>query len=50
MSEPAATTDAGRVVRPATPEDSLAIADAHVRGWQAAYRGLVPDRSSTGST
>jgi ribosomal protein S18 acetylase RimI-like enzyme len=30
-------------VRLAAPEDAGAIADAHVRGWQAAYRGLVPD-------
>lgn len=32
-----------RMVRPATPDDATAIAEAHVRGWQAAYRGLVPD-------
>ena len=31
------------LVRPATPDDAAAIADAHVRGWQVAYRGLVPD-------
>jgi ribosomal protein S18 acetylase RimI-like enzyme len=30
-------------VRAARPEDAESIADAHVRGWQAAYRGLVPD-------
>jgi ribosomal protein S18 acetylase RimI-like enzyme len=30
-------------VRPAVPDDAAAIADAHVRGWQHAYRGLVPD-------
>jgi ribosomal protein S18 acetylase RimI-like enzyme len=30
-------------VRLARPEDAEAIADAHVRGWRAAYRGLVPD-------
>lgn len=30
-------------VRPATPDDAPAIADIHVRGWRAAYRGLVPD-------
>jgi len=29
-------------VRPAVPDDAVAIADAHVRSWQAAYRGLVP--------
>ena len=31
-------------VRLATADDAAAIADAHIRGWQAAYRGLVPDR------
>jgi len=30
-------------VRLARPDDAEAIADAHVRGWRAAYRGLVPD-------
>ncbi len=29
-------------VRPATPADAAALAEVHVRGWQAAYRGLVP--------
>jgi len=32
----------GPVVRPATPDDAVAIATAHVRSWQAAYRGIVP--------
>ena len=31
------------VVRPAGPDDAVAIASAHVRSWQAAYRGIVPD-------
>jgi GNAT superfamily N-acetyltransferase len=31
-------------IRLATPGDAEAIADAHVRGWQTAYRGLIPDR------
>jgi GNAT superfamily N-acetyltransferase len=31
------------VVRPAGPDDAQAIATAHVRSWQAAYRGIVPD-------
>ena len=31
-------------VRLAISTDAAAIADAHIRGWQAAYRGLVPDR------
>jgi ribosomal protein S18 acetylase RimI-like enzyme len=30
-------------VRPATPDDALAVATVHVRAWQAGYRGLVPD-------
>jgi GNAT superfamily N-acetyltransferase len=31
-------------VRAARPDDAEAIADAHVRGWLTAYRGVVPDR------
>lgn len=30
-------------VRDATPDDARAVAEVHVRTWQAAYRGLVPD-------
>ncbi len=30
-------------VRRAAPADAGAIADVHVRSWQVAYRGLVPD-------
>lgn len=30
------------LVRDATIDDALAIADAHIRSWQAAYRGLLP--------
>ena len=30
-------------VRLATPDDADAITDAHIRGWQTAYRGLVLD-------
>lgn len=30
-------------VRRASPEDAAAIAGIHVRSWQVAYRGLVPD-------
>jgi ribosomal protein S18 acetylase RimI-like enzyme len=30
-------------IRSATPEDVHAIAAIHVRSWQAAYRGLLPD-------
>jgi ribosomal protein S18 acetylase RimI-like enzyme len=30
-------------VRPATAADARGIADVHVRAWQRAYRGLIPD-------
>ena len=30
-------------VRPATPEDAPAMGRVHVRAWQAAYRGAMPD-------
>jgi GNAT superfamily N-acetyltransferase len=30
-------------VRAARVDDAAAIADLHVRSWQAAYRGIVPD-------
>lgn len=30
-------------LRPATPDDALAVARVHVRAWQEGYRGLVPD-------
>jgi ribosomal protein S18 acetylase RimI-like enzyme len=31
------------LLRPAEPSDSLAVAEIHVRSWQVAYRGLLPD-------
>lgn len=31
------------LIRAAVPEDALAVAGVHVRSWQAAYRGLLPD-------
>ena len=31
------------ILRPAEPADALAVARVHVRSWQAAYRGLLPD-------
>src|SRR5215831_6588589 len=31
-------------VRRATPEDAARIAAVHVRAWQVAYRGLMPDQ------
>jgi ribosomal protein S18 acetylase RimI-like enzyme len=30
-------------IRSAVPADALAVARVHVRTWQAAYRGLLPD-------
>lgn len=33
----------GMLLRPAQPEDALPIARVHVRSWQIAYRGLLPD-------
>jgi GNAT superfamily N-acetyltransferase len=30
-------------VRTATPEDAADVAGVHVRAWQTAYRGLLPD-------
>ena len=31
-------------VRDARPSDAVGIATVHVRSWEAAYRGLIPDR------
>jgi GNAT superfamily N-acetyltransferase len=31
-----------RQIRAALPEDALAVARVHVRSWQVAYRGLIP--------
>lgn len=30
-------------LRPAAPDDALAVARVHVRAWQVAYQGLMPD-------
>lgn len=30
------------LIRPADPTDALAVAQVHVRSWQAAYKGLLP--------
>lgn len=32
-------------IRSATMDDVAAIAEVHVRTWQSAYRGLLPDRA-----
>jgi ribosomal protein S18 acetylase RimI-like enzyme len=31
------------IVRAARPDDAAAVAGVHVRSWQEAYRGLLPD-------
>jgi GNAT superfamily N-acetyltransferase len=31
------------LLRPAKPDDAIAVARVHVRSWQAAYRTLLPD-------
>ena len=31
------------LIRLAEPEDAMAVARVHVRSWQVAYRGLLPD-------
>ncbi len=31
------------ILRPAVPDDVMAVARVHVRAWQAAYRGLMPE-------
>ena len=33
----------GIIVREAVPSDAEVIADIHVRSWQRAYRGIMPD-------
>lgn len=33
----------GMILRPATPDDAMAVARVHVRSWRAAYRNLLPD-------
>jgi GNAT superfamily N-acetyltransferase len=30
-------------LRPAAPEDAMAVARVHVRAWQVGYRGLMPE-------
>ncbi len=31
------------ILRPAVPDDAMPVARVHVRAWQAAYRGLMPE-------
>lgn len=35
-------------IRPATPLDAGAIAEIHVKTWQSAYKGLLPDEDLSG--
>lgn len=36
------------MLRAAEPADALAVANVHVRSWQAAYKGLLPDEYLAG--
>ena len=36
------------MLRAAEPDDALAVASVHVRSWQAAYKGLLPDEYLAG--
>jgi GNAT superfamily N-acetyltransferase len=48
-SDPANRKDAHEVrIRPATAADARAIAEIVVRGWQAAYRDMLPDEFLAG--
>ncbi|HET9101365.1 MAG TPA: GNAT family N-acetyltransferase [Acidobacteriaceae bacterium] len=31
------------LIRPARPEDAMAVAGVHIRSWRAAYRNILPD-------
>ena len=35
--------EAGINIRPAVLSDARAVAEVHVKTWQAAYRGIIPD-------
>jgi GNAT superfamily N-acetyltransferase len=37
------TARAVALIRSATPEDAHTVAEVHVRSWQHAYRGLLPE-------
>ncbi|HEY1889583.1 MAG TPA: GNAT family N-acetyltransferase [Steroidobacteraceae bacterium] len=36
------------ILRPAVPDDAMPVARVHVRAWQVAYRGLIPDEQLQG--
>lgn len=42
MSLETASSISDMAIRPAIPDDALAVAQVHVRSWQAAYQGLLP--------
>jgi len=42
--DPAAQAPGGILVRDAEVDDATEITKAHVRAWQVAYRGIMPDR------
>lgn len=36
------------ILRPAAPDDAIAVAHVHVRAWQVAYRGVMPEAYLSG--
>ncbi|HEX5120623.1 MAG TPA: GNAT family N-acetyltransferase [Pseudonocardiaceae bacterium] len=42
------STVTGPLVRPATPADADAMGEIHIRSWQHAYAGLLPDELLAG--
>jgi GNAT superfamily N-acetyltransferase len=38
------------IIRRATPEDALSLAEVHVASWQSAYRDILPNSVRKGST
>lgn len=36
------------ILRPAVPDEAMAVARVHVRAWQIAYKGLMPDEYLAG--
>jgi ribosomal protein S18 acetylase RimI-like enzyme len=44
------TAEPGVIIRAAEPADAPALADLHIRAWQWAYRGQLPDAVLDGLT
>ena len=43
LVDAAVVHEAALEIRPAEPDDARELAEAHIRAWQAAYRGMMPD-------